>query len=235
MHGKELDCTQYQDVTLRLTRRVSVIFKSPAGTVLQKQAIGLESKMTKHVQRRIAEEAARFMVDGSETEYLHAKERAAMMLGIAGQDRMPSNKEIKECILRLTRNRLGDEEVKRRLRNMREIALEVMIAIEDFDPFLIGSTLTGEIRESSDIDLHAYCDDHEILQTRLTQCGFYDIDVELVENVKGTFVHLRWFENNHPVEITIYPWSWREITPISSVTQKPMKRADLAAVRHLLR
>lgn len=175
------------------------------------------------------------MVDGIETEYLHAKERAVLMLGMAGQSRLPSNKEIKECILRLTRNKLGSDEVDRRVNEMREIAEAVMTAVEDFDPFLIGSTLSGEIRESSDIDLHAYCDDHEILLHRLLQWDYQDIEVDSVENRKGSFVHLRWQQGGYPVEITIYPWSTRDVVPISSVTCKPMKRADLPAVRHLLR
>ncbi len=191
--------------------------------------------MAKHAQRRIAEEAARFMVDGTETEYLQAKERALLMLGMAGQSRLPSNRDIRECILRLTRSRLGDDEVSRRVREMREIAEQVMTAIEDNDPYLIGSTLTGEIRESSDVDLHAYSDEHEILISHLTAWGYENIDVEMVENLKGSFVHLRWTENGYPVEITVYPWSWRDIVPISSVTCKPMKRAELGSLRHLLR
>jgi hypothetical protein len=191
--------------------------------------------MPKHKQRRLAEEAARLMVDGVETEYLHAKERASMMLGMTGQARFPSNKEIRECILQLTRTRLGDDEVERRVQQMRTIAEEIMSVIEEYDPHLIGSTLTGEIRESSDIDLHAYCDDYEILLTLLTERGYEDIEPEIIENRKGSFVHLRWNENLYPVEITIYPWSWRDIVPISSVTTKPMKRADLLAVRKMLK
>jgi hypothetical protein len=55
-----------------------------------------------------------------------------------------------------------------------------------------------------------------------------------VENQKGTFVHLRWLERGYPVEITIHDWERRQEVPISSVTGKAMKRADLADVRELL-
>lgn len=191
--------------------------------------------MAKNAQRRVAEEAARFMVDGIETEYLQAKERAVLMLGLSSETRLPSNKAIKECITRLTRSKLGDEEVRRRLFEMRKIAEQIMLAIEDSDPFLIGSTLSGQIRDASDIDLHAYSDSYEELKDRLIEWGFQNVEEELVENLKGTFVHLRWHENEYPVEITVYPWSWRDLVLSSSVTGKPMKRADLGAVRHLLR
>lgn len=191
--------------------------------------------MAKNAQRRVAEEAARFMVDGTETEYLQAKERALLMLGLSDQTRMPTNKAVKEYISRLTRSKLGDDEVRRRVREMREIAEQIMAIIEDCDPLLIGSTLTGQIRETSDIDLHAYSDDHEQTMTLLTERGYGDVEAELVENLKGTFVHLRWEESSYPVEITLYPWSWRDIVLNDSVTGKPMKRSDIAGVRHLLR
>ena len=175
------------------------------------------------------------MVEGVESEYLNAKERAMMMLGLSDQSRMPSNRQIKECIESLTKAELGEDEVKRRLQEMREIAHAIMISIDDFDPHLIGSTLSGQIRATSDIDLHAYCDEVEGLMNRLGDCGYEDIEEERIENRKGNFIHLRWTEQGYPVEITVYPWSWRELVLYSSVTGKPMKRADLKAVSGLIR
>lgn len=175
------------------------------------------------------------MLDGTESEYLHAKERAMMMLGLSDESTMPSNREIRNCITSIAQTELGSEELKRRLKEMRIIAEQIMAVLEDCDPFLIGSTLTGQIRRSSDIDLHVYSDDFEPLKTMLNTCGYDSVEEEIVENRKGNFVHLRWFEGEYPVEITIYPWSWRDIVPISSVTGKAMERADLRAMRALLR
>ncbi|MCC7528642.1 MAG: hypothetical protein IT342_08980 [Candidatus Melainabacteria bacterium] len=191
--------------------------------------------MPKFDRRRVAEEAARFIVEGSEAEYLHAKERAISMLGLSSRNNLPSNRKIKDCIAQLTACQLGEEEVKRRVREMREIAFEIMQVIADSDPFLIGSTLTGQIRISSDIDLHAYSDDDTCLKNQLMDWGYEEVDKEVIDNRKGRFVHLRWSERDYPVEVTVYPWSWRDITLISSVTGKPMKRADLAGVKVLLK
>src|SRR5579885_2416394 len=102
--------------------------------------------MKKYAQRRLAEEAARFMAEGTESEYLQAKERAMLMLGLSTQCRLPSNRKIKDCIARITRAELGPEEVSRRVNEMRKIAEEIMCILDDFDPFLIGSTLSGKIR-----------------------------------------------------------------------------------------
>ncbi len=174
------------------------------------------------------------MVEGVETEYLNAKDRAILTLGMSGQTRRPSNRIIRQCIGLITQYQLGEEEVQRRIREMRTIAERVMCAIEDSDPFLIGSTLSGEIRGGSDIDLHAYGDDFHILKDQLELFGFENVEEEFVENLKGSFCHLRWNEREYPVEITFYPWSWRDVVHISSVTGKPMKRADLKMVRRLL-
>jgi predicted nucleotidyltransferase len=191
--------------------------------------------MPKFQRRRVAEEAARFIVEGCEAEYLHAKERAISMLGLSSSSHLPSNRKIKDCIARLTASQLGDEEVKRRITEMRRIAAEIMEVIPDADPFLIGSTLTGQIRDSSDIDLHAYSDDYTILKNQLLDWGYEEIEEEIVDNRKGRFVHLKWHENEYPVEITVYPWSWRDVVLNSSVTGKPMKRADINALKALLK
>lgn len=185
-------------------------------------------------QRRLALEAARLMVQRIETEYLHAKERAILLLGLPYNTPYPTNRQIKAYIARLTRNQLGPEVMRERVRQMRELAEEIMTIVEDFDPHLIGSTLSGQIRESSDIDLHVYCNHFLEVKTRLQSFGYEEVAEELVENQKGTFTHLRWLEQGFPIEITIHTWDQRTEIMISSVTGKPMKRADLQEVRKLI-
>jgi len=185
-------------------------------------------------QRRLALEAARLMVERIETEYLHAKERAILMLGLPYNTPYPTNRQIKRCIARLTKNRMGPGPMAARVQQMRELAEEIMTVLVDFDPHLIGSTLSGQIRESSDIDLHVYCHHYTEVQMRLLSFGYEGVEEELVENQKGTFVHLRWLEQGIPMEITVHSWEQRGAVMFSSVTGKPMKRADLEAVRKLL-
>ncbi len=190
--------------------------------------------MKKHSRVQVAQEAARFMLDGAENEYLHAKERATLKLGISGHNLFPSNKKIKTMISLLAKVELGEQEVKNRVRRMREIALDLMLIIEENDPFLIGSTLSGKIRATSDIDLHAYADSPLEIQEKLEMCGYKDIELEEIENLKGYFMHLKWEEEGFPVEITVYPWRNRDVQPISSVTGKLMKRAHAVALKKIL-
>jgi len=190
--------------------------------------------MKKDAQKLVARAAARFMVEGLESEYLGAKERAVLMLGLGSQVRLPSNRQIKDCIALLTRDQLGDDEVARRLKEMRSIACDVMTVLAEFEVYLIGSTLSGKIRDTSDIDFHIYCDQPPYLIELLEEWGYEGVEEEQVENRKGSFVHLRWSEMGYPVEITVYPLSEVDQTPYSSVTGKPMKRATLAQVRTLV-
>src|SRR4051812_27300567 len=140
-------------------------------------------------QKRLALEAARLMVNHIETEYLHAKERAILMLGLPYNTPYPTNKQIKEYIRQITRKQMGPAAMDARVRTMRELAEEIMSVLEDFDPHLIGSTLSGQIRDSSDIDLHVYCHHFSEVKARLVTFGYENVDEELVENQKGTFVH----------------------------------------------
>lgn len=190
--------------------------------------------MKKKALHHLALEAARFLADGTESEYLHAKQRALMSLGLSDQTRLPSNRTIKDLIGQLAKAELGEREIRQRLHEMRTIALDLMTLLDYFDPFLIGSTLSGKIRASSDIDLHAYTNDYIEIQGLLQDCGYHGVEEEMVANRKGEFIHLKWYEGIYPVEITVYPWEWRELVMYSSVTGKPMKRADREAVLKLL-
>ena len=100
--------------------------------------------------------AARLMYDRTETEYFHAKRKAARQMGVDHRFRpkdLPSNAEIREQIQLLARVYEGDRRQKN-LQAMRLEALRMMRLLAAFRPRLIGSVLTGHIRAGSDIDLH---------------------------------------------------------------------------------
>ena len=92
---------------------------------------------------------------GSEKEYMQAKVKAAETLRTHS---LPSNREVA-----LELDMVADENEglgrKQRLVQMRQEALEIMIAIKACKPVLIGSVWRGSIRRGSDIDL-ALCHEH---------------------------------------------------------------------------
>lgn len=185
-------------------------------------------------RRELTARAARLMLSREETEYLHAKERAAREMGLPDGYPLPPNRSVKKVMAAISDGIMGRDETERRIRLMREFAEEVMTVIEAHDPHLIGSVLHGTIRDGSDVDLHAYGEAEDIATTLETH-GYGDIDIDRVRNLKGEFVHLRWQEGWFSAEVTIYPWPQRHETQWSSVTGAPMRRARLHEVRAMLR
>src|SRR5262245_63063147 len=101
------------------------------------------------VRLQIARRAAQLMYAREEKEYYTAKRKAARQFGmgdrVAASD-LPSNREIRDEIQRLAELHEGQRRFKR-LTDMRIEALRFMKTVAVFEPRLIGSVLTGHIRE----------------------------------------------------------------------------------------
>jgi len=125
------------------------------------------------LRRQIAWEAARLMYERQESEYYRAKMKAARKLcqGWAKPADLPSNAEIRDQVQQLARLYEGDRRTDN-LQKMRLAALGLMKQLALFRPRLIGSVLTGHIRQGSDIDLHLFSDTVEAVTHLLDQEGF---------------------------------------------------------------
>ena len=97
--------------------------------------------MSDHRLRRVvAIEAAKLMYEGSEKEYFTAKRKVARRYGLNPRyapAHLPSNREIREEILRLAEFFEGDRRLER-LGAMRRQARDVMRILGRFRPKLIG-------------------------------------------------------------------------------------------------
>jgi hypothetical protein len=110
------------------------------------------------VRGQIALLAARMMYAREESEYFTAKRKAARQLGVEYRYHpgdLPSNAEIREQLGALAQLYEGDRR-QDNLKAMRLDALRMMRLLDAFHPRLIGSTLTGHVRQGSDIDLHVF-------------------------------------------------------------------------------
>jgi predicted HD phosphohydrolase len=112
-----------------------------------------------------------------------------------------------------------------------------MRRLAPFRPRLIGSTLTGHIREGSDIDLHVFSDTAEAVTHLLDQDGLtYSVERKQVrkhgEERVFTHVHL---ENRFPFELTIYPADKAHFVFKSSITGKAIERASIAELELFLK
>ena len=213
-------------------------FSTPAPSRLDRD------RMTQHprnqsskLRRQIAYHAAVMMYQRQESEYYRAKQKAAKTLckGWVKPKDLPSNAEIREEIQQLARMLEGDQRVAN-LRDMRIEALRIMRILNRFRPRLIGSVLTGHIRQGSDIDLHLFSDSLEAITGELDHHGFvYDTEYKRVvkHGERNLYKHVH-IHDRFPVELTVYPTDKTSYVFKSSITGKPIERASVNELTQLL-
>jgi predicted nucleotidyltransferase len=185
------------------------------------------------VRRAVARRAAELMYYDKIKEYLRAKRKAAVELSVTVY---PNNAEIRAEVDRLAEAVEGPARMDRLLA-LREIALKVMETLEGFEPRLIGSVLTGHIKSTSDVDLHAFSDNHVEVGDRLVEAGL-DVEYDLVKTRKGgqfmDFPHYYVQVRQEAVEISVHPVADLKRPQRSSITHRTMARATTGAVRRLI-
>jgi hypothetical protein len=195
---------------------------------------------TEQIRQLIAQEAARLMYEEGVREYRDAKRKAAHryssgkgpVLGAC----LPSNAEIHRELQRLLR--LYEPEVgPQRLLELRLLALKYMTLLEPFRPYLVGSVLSGVVSSRSDVDLHLFAESEEEVEDYLRSRGL-SFEAELVTVRKGSefkdYPHLYLQEDGVEIECSVYPPEERHLVSKSSITGKPMARADLKKLRGLI-
>jgi hypothetical protein len=189
------------------------------------------------LRRQIAWEAARLMYDRREREYYRAKMKAARRIcrGWVKPADLPSNAEIRDEIQVFARMLEGDRRTEN-LFEMRLEALRVMRLLKRFRPRLIGSVMTGHVRQGSDIDLHVFADSTEAVTAALDAEGLiYDVERKRVrkngEERVFTHVHVK---DRFPLELTIYASNKVHYVFKSSVTGKAIVRASIAELEQFL-
>ncbi|WP_237067136.1 nucleotidyltransferase domain-containing protein [Microbulbifer guangxiensis] len=196
-------------------------------------------KKEERFRHLITQEAARLMVNEGVKQYFDAKRIAARRI-IGKQYKynpkyLPSNGEISEAVHAL--GQLQDPRThQEQLFRMRMCALEVMQQLEPFSPRLIGSVSTGRIREGSDIDLHVFTDNIEVLEHHLQTLGWsYQRDTVCIrvgsKLLEYEHIHL---DFEFPVELSVYPEREIRVTGRSSTDGKPIQRLTSARVRRLV-
>jgi predicted HD phosphohydrolase len=188
------------------------------------------------LRKQIAWEAARLMYDRQESEYYRAKMKAARRIyqGWVKPANLPSNSEIRDQIELLARLYEGEQR-NDNLLAMRLGALRLMKMLAPLRPRLIGSVLTGHIRQGSDIDLHLFSDSVEAVTHALDLEGLvYDVERKRVrkqgEDRVYTHVHLA---NEFQYELTVYDVTQVQYGFKSSITGRPIERASIHQLEQL--
>jgi len=191
------------------------------------------------LRKAIAVDAARMKYEGIEKEYFNAKRKAARRHGVnfkhQPQD-LPTNKEIKDEILRMAAIFEGDERFVR-LEEMRRVGLRVMKILHNYHPKLIGSVLKGHIRKNSDIDIHVFSNSIAAITMLLAE-NQLEYAVEHKEVIKNNerqeFIHVRSVVDGYDVEMSLYSSDKKNFPFKSSITGDTMEFATIAELEILL-
>jgi len=191
---------------------------------------------TRERRHRLAHEAARLMAEGGIRDYHQAKLKAAERLGIFDDASLPRNREIEDALREY--QRLFQRENVSALRQRREAALRAMEFFHAFQPRLVGSVLDGTADTRSPVALHLFSDDPDAPPRFLEQHGIpaearsrrVRLDRERVADVPV------WVFSAEDLafDLTVLPLDGLRQAPLSSLDEKPMKRASAAQLRQLL-
>ena len=119
--------------------------------------MGRKTNRQTDLRARIAAAAARLMAEDGIDDFALAKRKAARQLGALDTQSLPGNDEI-EAELRAYRALYKAEEHPEVIGELRRIALEVMQALEQFNPYLTGPVLKGFAGPYAEIDIQLFPD-----------------------------------------------------------------------------
>lgn len=188
------------------------------------------------MRTRIAAAAARIMAEDGVDDFATAKRKAARMLGATDTHALPANDEV-EAELRLYQSLYQGDEQRDRLRELREIAINVMRTFATFRPYLFGPVLKGTAGRYADIDIQLFPPDGKAVELFLLNRG-----------LAYTTSQQRHYCGDEPRQVSILTVDWDGIPVKFSVYDandergalkttpagRAIERAGIAAVEGLL-
>ncbi len=188
-------------------------------------------------RRQLAQEAARFMIEGGIRDFAMAKRKAAERLGLSQTRNLPNNREIEQARSEYL-SIFQPESQPQRLRELRETALGAMEMLDVFTPRLVGPVLAGTADQHSPVYLHLFSDTPEQVDLFLNERGIpFELDERRVRTTpekQDTYPMYRILANDIVVEMTVFPIKGQRQAPLSPVNGRPMRRADRREVEALL-
>lgn len=192
---------------------------------------------TRERRARLAHEAARLIAESGIRDFHQAKLKAAQRLGIHDDASLPRNREIEEALREYQRLFQSDSQ-SGELRRRREAALRALEFFAPFDARLVGPVLDGTADGNSPVHLQLYTDDAEAVprflddhripaetrnrRIRLDRERTLDCPVWLFSAEELSF------------DLTVLPHAALRQAPLSSIDEKPMRRASASQLQALL-
>ena len=181
------------------------------------------------LRQELAQNAARLIaVDGIE-DYMAAKKKAAMKLGITENKHYPSNREIEAELIQY--QQLFQQDIQPLiLTKLRTQATRAMRLFSSLNPYLVGPVLTGTAGEYSDIILHIFTDTPESVSIILMDANIPYEECEKRARFSGQestlFPAFQFFAEDIRIQIVIFPERKKQSRP-----SRPDSRSGYAACR----
>ncbi len=186
---------------------------------------------------RIAAAAARLMAEDGIDDFALAKRKAAKQLGVEEAQSLPGNDEIEEQ-LRAYLELYQAEEHPQRIAELREIALDAMKALEQFNPYLTGPVLKGIAGPYAQIELQLFPDSVKEVEIFLLDRNLA-YETQEGRRYAGDRAHamsvlsLHW--RGAPLKLSIFDPRDERIALKTSQAGRVMDRAGIAEVGALVR
>lgn len=191
----------------------------------------------RELRRRIAVEAARLISEQGIRDYHVAKRKAADRLGIAADTALPKNSEVDEA-LREHQRLFDSDDQPQRLRRLRETAREALRFFAAFEPRLVGAVLDGSADRHSAVCLHLFSDEPEAVPRVLEEHGIpyeeHSHALRVTRDTQREFPAFAFSAGQTPLDVTVLPADAIRQAPLDRGGEKPMRRANLAALEALL-
>lgn len=158
------------------------------------------------MRRRIAHVAARILAEDGSLDYGSAKRKAARQLGAPDSDNLPDNQQIDEA-LRSYQALYQAEETREQRVLLRQVAIEYMEQLADFDPHLTGPVLNGTAGRNTEINLQLFTDDQkevEFLLMRL-KTPYQTAEYRMSDAPGKAYPRFIINDTRAPVDLIVYP------------------------------
>ncbi len=195
------------------------------------------SPRSDNLRRAMAQEAARIMAEHGIHDFLTAKRKAAERYGNPDDASWPRNTEIEAALLEYQRLFAAGTHGSN-LQRQRSAALQAMHQLKRFEPRLVGPVLSGTATLHSDVQLHLFSDQPELVGLELLDKRVtheiterrHRMNAELIRTYPG----LRFEVAGELIEATVFPLDGIRQAPVSPVDGRPMRRADATELASLL-
>ncbi|MFT4197879.1 MAG: hypothetical protein QM601_08225 [Pseudoxanthomonas sp.] len=191
------------------------------------------------LRRRLADEAARLVLDERIDSPRQALRKAAARLGVGDPSLLPEPAEVEQAVHERLRLFAATPVRSAALRSLRRAAAEAMAFLAPFQPRLAGAVLDGTADPASPVQLHLHADDPDevarLLQDQGIPARARDRRLRLHAHAAPVPVPGWTFAAGEVAfELLVLPASSLRQPPPDADGQHPLARANLARVRALI-